>query len=111
MSSKKPKLKGPISNAQDIYNKLHREKRVILPSILSLSRILAILLQVKPHLAAVGASNRSRVLEDLGKVASLAYALSQAQNDAKSLPFADDLDLEGSSFFAIESKIEMKSRC
>ena len=63
-----------------------------------------ILLQVKPHLAAVGASNRSRILEDLGQVASLAHALSQVQNDVESLPFADDLDLEGSSFSAIESK-------
>ncbi len=104
MSSKKPKLKGPMNNAQDIYNKLYREKRVTLPSIHFLSRIAAILLQVKPHLAAVGASNRSRILEDLGQVASLAHALSQVQNDAESLPFADDLDLEGSSFFAIESK-------
>lgn len=76
------------------------------PSILTLSRIPAILLQVKPHLAAVGASNRSRVLEDLVQVASLAYELSQAQNDAESLPFADDLDLEGSSFFTMESKVE-----
>ena len=107
MPSKKLKPRAPISNAQDIYNKLRREKRVILPSILSLSRIPAILFQVKPHLAAVGVSNRSRVLEDLGQVASLAHALSQAQDDAESLPFADDLDLEGSSFFAIESKVEM----
>lgn len=98
MSSKKPKVKGHLSKAQDIYDKLHREKRVTLSSIISsLSRIADILLQVKPHLAAVGASNRSRVLEDLGQVASLAHALCQAQNDAGSLPFADDLDLEGSS--------------
>jgi hypothetical protein len=104
MSSKKPKLKGSIGKTQDIYDKLHCEKRVISPSILSLTRIAAILLQVKPHLAAVGPNNRSRVLEDLDQVASLAYALCQARNATESLPFADDLDLEGGPFFATKNK-------
>lgn len=73
------------------------------PSILPLSRNPGKLLQVKPLLASVGADNRSRVLEDLDQVASLAQALSQARNGAEPLPFADDLDLEGRSFFVTES--------
>lgn len=73
------------------------------PSIFSIRRFADILLQVKPHLATVGTSNRSRVLEDLDQVASLAHVLCQARNGAEPLPFADDLDLEGSPFLAIEN--------
>jgi len=31
MSSKKAKLKGPVGKAQDIYDKLHRERRATMP--------------------------------------------------------------------------------
>jgi len=68
-----------------------------------LSQTPDILLKAKPLLASVGANNRSSVLKDLDQVASLAHALCQARSGAEPLPFADDLDLEGRSFFVTMS--------
>ena len=73
-------------------------------SILPLIPTADLLLQAKPLLASVGVSNRTRVLEDLDRVASLAHALCQARNEAEPLPFADDLDLEGRYFFVTGNK-------